>query len=1565
MRTSSARGLRLFPLFLVGMVMVSVASAGPDSGSFDGSSATFSGNQSQGILCGVDFQCPPICHIDVQNLLEGIGTATNPLGYAAINMYHTGTNGANRGDQVTGFSRASTGGYGQAGQDISATLHDPFGIAVDANDSPAVCLRSTGGNGGKGANGWGTIITPGLGGHGGMPGAGGNIGITTRANVKTWGSNNPGLMARSQGGKGGDGGGGYTGIYVSGGNGAPGGVGGTVNINQYESIDTYGYRSMGIVAESLGGASGAGGAGGGLFGGSGAGSDSGRGGYVSVNSLSAIRTCQEQAHAVYAQSVGGYAPGAGGGGGLVFWGGSGGSSGDGGEVVVLNNAGSWRTDANDSCGALAMSIGGGGGSAGATGGLVGLGGSGSAGGHGGLTQCGNNGLIETFGDGSCGMEGMSIGGGGGSSRGSGGIVSVGGDGKSTGNGGEVRAWNYGTIRTAGAVSDALHAQSIGGGGGTAGDAGGIFAMGGSGSASGHGGTIQATNTGVIGTTGVASCGILGQSIGGGGGSGGGSGGVIALGGSAQSTGNGGFVVIENRGTVHTEGNEASCLAAQSIGGGGGRARNSGGVVSLGGDGGSGGDGGDIQVLNYGLLISEGEYAYGLFAQSLGGGGGTGGGSGAAIAIGGNGSAQGDGKYVVAQNNGRISTIGSSSACAFLQSVGGGGGTDVKTGIDRDEQTGPGGQADSVLVAIGGKAGSGGSGGRAYFEQLGFLASNGFHSPGALVQSVGGGGGTGGGAFDVGIGLAFSVGGDSSLGGNGGSAEIQAADSSNVTTVGDYSPGLHVQSIGGGGGSGGNACRYTLGIQFECGASLGGKGGGGGHADKVVVENSGSVYTYGCHSSGLVGQSIGGGGGSGGNAASWHVNIGLPLEQIEIPALSVGMSLGGEGGQGGNGGTVRVVNRGRIATRRFASHGLLAQSVGGGGGVGGDSFDCSATIDSMSMVTSVGGRGGQGGSGSQVDCTSIGALSTSGDFAFGLLAQSVGGGGGTGGDSTVLQADISTMSTLADVLPGMASVDASFSLGGRGGGGNHGGTVNAAVPGGSITTSGCGSHGLLAQSIGGGGGAGGDSLSVDLQLSGNPLDYLEFLGYLVPKVNVSLGGGAGTGGNGQAVGASNSASVVTKGDFAVGLMAQSIGGGGGAGGVAVHEDALGILGSSGSAMVLHGISGGTGEGGTVTLSNDGVVETAGAFAPGILAQSIGGGGGFAAISEHRRVASLAVGPLGAAMDNHGYGVAFAGSAGGSGSAGAVTVDHTGSITTAGDCSHGILAQSIAGHVGNCQDVRVVVDGDVIATGADAHGIWVQRHGSGNGGALVEILGGVVMGGSGMASAVKLESGSEADLVNHGLIKSTSGVALIGDNGNDRIDNAGTILGDVLLGGGENSLRNQGALHSGTWVELSEGALENHGLLSPGGAGQVVTTTVIGDLMLGESGVIEIDVAGLAPGQCDALIVTGEVGLCLPISPPSDGSPTGGELRFLLAEGFDIASAIGPGETFLVPFADSPQLATVWPAMKCVVIGGPEYFEYELVQSSSGTYCLEATNTIPCPPMLLLVASGAAVLLRRRR
>lgn len=58
---------------------------------------------------------------------------------------------------------------------------------------------------------------------------------------------------------------------------------------------------------------------------------------------------------------------------------------------------------------------------------------------------------------------------------------------------------------------------------------------------------------------------------------------------------------------------------------------------------------------------------------------------------------------------------------------------------------------------------------------------------------------------------------------------------------------------------------------------------------------------------------------------------------------------------------------------------------------------------MSGAVAMGGSGGNGGNASSVSVTASGnVLSTSGNVAPGILAQSIGGGGGSGGSSLTLQ-----------------------------------------------------------------------------------------------------------------------------------------------------------------------------------------------------------------------------------------------------------------------------------------------------------------------------------------------------------------------------------------------------------------------------------------------------------------------------------------------------------------------------------------------------------------------------------
>ncbi|NYT81462.1 hypothetical protein H0A70_08160 [Alcaligenaceae bacterium] len=271
---------------------------------------------------------------------------------------------------------------------------------------------------------------------------------------------------------------------------------------------------------------------------------------------------------------------------------------------------------------------------------------------------------------------------------------------------------------------------------------------------------------------------------------------------------------------------------------------------------------------------------------------------------------------------------------------------------------------------GGYPSNAGGGGKIDFTNRGTIASNGNNSAAVILQSVGGAGGSG----------AFTSGTPGAKGGAGG--RIDALNTGTISTKGDYSFGIIAQSVGGIGGTGGGAAFVS-----------GGDGGGAGLGGQVVINSFGTITTTGVGASAIMAQSIGGGsaldafhaakpvpitggGGSGGNSGI------LPF------------SSGGTGGLGGVGGSVQLDHRGTIKTAGDYAYGALLQSVGGGGGTGGV-----ASGVGVGLAVALGGAGGEGGNGGGVTFNStLGRIDTSGKHANGVLAQSIGGGGGNAGNA---------------------------------------------------------------------------------------------------------------------------------------------------------------------------------------------------------------------------------------------------------------------------------------------------------------------------------------------------------------------------------------------------------------------------------------------------------------------------------------------------------------------------------------------------------------------------------------
>jgi hypothetical protein len=1229
-----------------------------------------------------------------------------------------------------------------------------------------------------------------------------------------------------------------------------GGDAGAVTVTSNASITVLGdgEGGHGVSAISRGGDGGDGRGWFGLFGGTaGGGGDGGDSGpvFVTLGPDSVITTHGDKSHGVFAHSRGGDGGAGGNLDALIAIGDDGGNGGDAG-VVVVRNDGSISTKGRNSHGIYARSEGAGAGSGSSVDGAYSEGGNGGGESFGAAVTVNNSGGISTLQSDSFGVLAQSIGGGGGDGGSAGGWFTVGGRGGSGGGSGIVTIYDSGTVQTAGDRSTALFAQSIGGGGGNGGDAVSInqslsVAVGGAGGLGGPGDKVYVTADGSdIETTGDNAHGIHAQSVGGGGGNGG-----LAISGTVPSG----------------PGLNVS--------------------VALGGNGGGGGSAGElvhVRTLDGTTIDTSGTGSYGILAQSIGGGGGSGGtsfaasggpGLSVAVSIGGKGGVAGAGKDVNIDNAATITTTGDLSAGIFTQSIGGGGGNG---GFAGSLAVG----GSSASVSLGGSGGSGGAAGRIDVLNSGSIETGGAGAAGIFAQSVGGGGGNGGSALAGSIGLtsvSTTVGGAGGAGNIGGLVDI--LNTGLITTKGNNSAGIFAQSVGGGGGSGGDATSLSLAGPVAVAVAVGGSGGSGGNGGNVIVGNEGSIRAEGPNSDGIFAQSVGGSGGSGGSATTGTLVFPIEIEGVEIPAISANVAVGGRGAGGGTAGEVHVTHSGEIVTTDFLSNGVFAQSVGGSGGKGGHATNISIAFDAtFTGKVAVGGSGGKGGVGNTVTVDTSGLIRTQGDFSGGVFAQSVGGGGGTGGNATNVSLSLTPPPTSPEDFIPTPSANFDLAIGGNGGSGAIGGYVEISNSG-NIVTEGKFAVGVMAQSVGGSGGFGGDARTIQVELTADPMDFLPLTSLTSLDLTLVFGGDGGSGSHGGEVSVTNVGDVVTTGAFSHGIVAQSVGGGGGSGGSAMtfefsNADIVpdipvldDISGLTTLEMTLQGSGGAGGDGGVVTLDSTGEITTSGAFAMGVVAQSVAGGGGLAGLfNPHGIFSNEIVDSIFNTVVDTEAGLSFAGSIGGGGIAHGVIVGHTGNIVTTGDGAHGLFAQSAAGQ-GSAGAVEITLDGSISASGKNAYGIHAQSGGgSGNGDITVEIgEGGSVLGGSGEGAGVRLMGGAVNRLTNHGSISALSGDAIIGDGHDDTIINHGIVTGSVRLGAGANAFRNEsGALFAaGSAVTLGAGnLLTNHGILAPGGDGIAQVTTLTGNLVQASGGVIALDLS-LAGLDSDLLSVAGRADL----------------------------------------------------------------------------------------------------------
>ncbi|WP_292856757.1 autotransporter outer membrane beta-barrel domain-containing protein [Mesorhizobium sp.] len=1551
------------------------------------------------------------------------GNVTTSQGRSAgIIVQSIGGGGGNAGAVISGSTGVNVGvggSGGGGGKGLAASFYtDNSVVKTDGADSIGILVQSIGGGGGNGSfvGGLGLAASVGIGGSGGTAGDASAVKLTDNGgSVTTTHDRSSAMVAQSIGGGGGNGGG-VVGLGLGvnigiGGKGAGGGTAGTVDVINSAALTTGGYNSHGLLAQSIGGGGGSGGfsvtAGGPSLSLGGSGAAAGKSMKVFVNNSGKIVTGGDLSNGIFAQSVGG----SGGDGGFalaaglfaaVGVGGAGGAGGEGGVVEVINNS-NITTSGALSNGILAQSIGGGGGNGGSTGALA---------------------------AGVFGAASVAIGGGGGDAN-----LSK-----------DVTVTHKGDIHVAGLGSKGILAQSVGGSGGNGGAAysgafsGGLYAsaavgvsVGGAGGNGGPGGkvTVKADGNIIADTDAVGSGGIVAQSIGGGGGNGGRAvtmtGAVstnasislgVTVGGWGGDGGLSDLVTVETGinggGSIVTKGYQAVGILAQSVAGSGGNGGDSwaaaGGfgsdvsvnaTVSIGGGGGKGNIAGNVDVTNAMTIQTAGDMSAAILAQSVGGGGGNGGSTNGATAdlsgsevnvavnvgVGGGGGSGNMSGAVDVINSGNLTTTGDFSSGIVAQSLGGGGGMGGASNAKAFHVGGTSETSVSVNVGIGGKGGSGNDAACSkldndgnvictgvHVDNSGEIRTQGFNSIGILAMSVGGGGGGGGAAStdeeivgggsegdtSVGIGAAIGL----AAGGAGNGGTVSVTNRSLIVTDGADSYGISANSIGGGGGVGGSATSGVIG-KYAIGGALGGAGGGGGNGLQVDVTNlaTGEIWTKQERSIGIFAQSVGGGGGAGG--------AGQSTGKTDSSEVSVNLSLGGSGNVGGNGGKVNVENDGYIHTEKAYSHGILAQSIGGSGGVGGAS-GTSAKDANVAITFSLGGAGGDGGFSDLVHVTNSasGTILTKGDSSYGIFAQSIGGGGGAaGGGSTET---------------GSADTSVTMSIGGLGGSGSRGGDVLVDNHG-QITTLGYLSHGIFAQSVGGGGGASGaaaNTSKADMTIGGaaslpsgdgangghvtvNNDGAIETwkdgaIGIFAQSVGggggyggvvsadtagdnsvaLQLGGFGGNGGNGGQVDVTVSGTIITHGERAHGVVAQSIGGGGGYGGDA--------KGKSSNALAIGGTGGNGGDGGNVTVIRTGTITTTGKDSIAIFAQSVGGGGGFG---------GAGFGRFGADDDGGGpNAIGFNTPGGTKGTGGIVKIIQSGAIETDGDRAHGIVAQAVGGGGGaggtdslamgssaagsqggigdadaasastdsqvwvkgassyamfgqsatgdgNAHAVDLTAGDSLFAQGADSVAVYGEstaEHGKGN--ITINLNGKYTIGGSGTGVAAMLVGGADNTLTNHSLLYAMgpnptfqvqasqlqafhtlllapgpvvptdailasllddfSPFAITGTSGDDHIDNSptgdtlGRVIGNIDLGGGNNSFHNfaGASMVALKTIDLGGGLFTNDGLYTNQGIGVVASVDVTGAFTQDVSGSFVTDI-DLNNQITDKLILTG--------------------------------------------------------------------------------------------------------------
>jgi uncharacterized protein with beta-barrel porin domain len=314
-------------------------------------------------------------------------------------------------------------------------------------------------------------------------------------------------------------------------------------------------------------------------------------------------------------------------------------------------------------------------------------------------------------------------------------------------------------------------------------------------------------------------------------------------------------------------------------------------------------------------------------------------------------------------------------------------------------------------------------------------------------------------------------------------------------------------------------------------------------------------------------------------------------------------------------------------------------------------------------------------------------------------------------------------------------------------------------------------------------------------------------------------------------------IATSGDGAAGVFAQSVGGGGGAGGDA-----------SATKLTLNVTKGdGTGRGGyggQVAVNAGAAITTSGRNAPGILAQSIGGGGGIG----------------------------------------------SGGVT-------------LTGAPGAGGPVSVNVNAKIAATGPDSTAVFAQSAG-GSGGSAVTVSvapGAAVQGGTGGGAGIILSAGAPGNAIsNAGSIGALSGTAILAD-ANTAVTNTGTVTGNVSLGANGSFTNAPGGVFQ-TGSNLTIPMLQNNASLVLG-SGRYSSVSLAGSFVQGATGATAFDV-DFTGKRSTLLMVSGTASLAGTITPQLAYPQPNVPLTLVLAGGGLTSSAVAtPG--FIYNYTVTPQ------------------------------------------------------------